>query len=190
MPKRYCLATITSEKFCTGTEVLLYSFLKYNPWFDGDIAIFADALPDEQRRRLSARYPVHWKARGPVVEEKISRLREQVPGLRADLHLRLLSLEVFLLAGYDKVVFLDSDGLCTSDLEAMFRLESPFAAVRDGFSYEDLADRVLKRAGKALIGGQPRYGREGKGWKIRSTQGPWPYPASCFPSKPTCPLPD
>lgn len=159
MKPRYCLATVTSETFATGTEVLLYSFLKSNPWFDGDIVIIIDTLSASARERLSDLYPVSFKTRGGLVEQKITLLRQQVKGLKSDTHLRLLSLEVFLLSGYTKVVFLDSDGLCTGDLRTMFEHPSQFAVANDGFGYEDLIDPMLIKLGKKPIGTEARYGQ-------------------------------
>ncbi|MBL4660133.1 MAG: hypothetical protein JKY19_07240 [Alcanivoracaceae bacterium] len=160
MKPHYCLATVTSETFVTGTEVLLYSFLKCNPWFDGDIVIIIDTLSKQAKARLSDLYPVIFKTRGAVVEQKIVLLRQKVPELRADLHLRLLSLEVFLLSGYHKVVFLDSDGLCTGNLLEMFEHPSQLAAANDGFGYEDLIDPMLEKLGKKTISTKDRYGKK------------------------------
>ena len=36
----YCLCTITDNNFVIGAISMLYSFLKINKWFDGDIVIF------------------------------------------------------------------------------------------------------------------------------------------------------
>jgi lipopolysaccharide biosynthesis glycosyltransferase len=40
----YALATLTDDNYILGTKILIYSFLKYNPWFTGDIVIIFDKL--------------------------------------------------------------------------------------------------------------------------------------------------
>ncbi len=159
MKPSFCLATVTSENFVVGTEVLIYSFLKCNPDFDGDIVIIIDTLSDASQKRLTQLYPITFQKRQPIAEQKIALLREKVPQLRADLHLRLLSLEILLLSSYDKVVFLDSDGLCTGDLSDMFHHPAEFAAVSDGFGYEDLIDPMLQKLGQKTISNPQRYGK-------------------------------
>lgn len=159
MKPSFCLATVTSENFVVGTEVVIYSFLKCNPWFDGDIVIIIDTLSESSQHRLSQLYPIKFVKRQPVAEQKIALLREKVPELRADLHLRLLSLEILMLSSYDKVVFLDSDGLCTGDLSEMFNHRADFAAACDGFGYEDLIDPMLQDLGQAPISNPQRYGK-------------------------------
>ena len=160
MNNKFCLATVTSETFATGTEVLLYSFLKCNPWFKGDIVIIIDTLSKNAQQKLLNLYPVIFKKRSNKVEQKITTLRKKVPTLRADLHLRLLSLEIFLLDGYDKIVFLDSDGLCTGDISEMFHHNSQFAVANDGFGYEDLIDPKLQALGLKTISTKNRYGKK------------------------------
>lgn len=159
MKPALCLATVTSENFVVGTEVLLYSFLKCNPWFDGDIVIIIDTLSDVAKKRLSAFYPVRFQQRQKIAEQKIEKLRTKVPQLRPDLHLRLLSLEILLLSDYEKVVFLDSDGLCTGDLQDMFEHSSAMAVACDGFGYEDLIDPVLENLNQLPISNPARYGK-------------------------------
>ncbi|MFC3032180.1 glycosyltransferase family 8 protein [Pseudoalteromonas fenneropenaei] len=159
MTPKLCLATVTCDRFATGTEVLLYSFLKHNPWFEDDIIIFIDSLSPANRARLTALYPVKFVSRAQDVENAIALLREQLPELRADLHLRLLSLEILRLTEYQRVVFLDSDGLVTGDLTPLFQHKAAFVACRDGFSYEDCADLLLKKAGYPAISQQARYGQ-------------------------------
>jgi len=64
--------TISDAEFSIATEVLLYSFHKYNPGFDGDVLILTDNLPAEHRQRLERFSPVkfeppHGAIAGPVV---------------------------------------------------------------------------------------------------------------------------
>ncbi|OHU89145.1 MULTISPECIES: glycosyltransferase family 8 protein [Pseudoalteromonas] len=145
MKKAYCLATVTCDNFALGTEVLIYSFLKYNPWFDGDIVVFIDHLSSANKARLSAHYPVKFIKRSEQIENATNRLRKHLPTLRADLHLRLLSLEILRLRDYEKLVFLDSDGMCCNNIKEVFDSPNDFLAARDGFAYEHRANELLKK---------------------------------------------
>jgi lipopolysaccharide biosynthesis glycosyltransferase len=40
----FAIATLTDDSYIIGTKILIYSFLKNNPWFDGDICIIYDFL--------------------------------------------------------------------------------------------------------------------------------------------------
>ncbi|CAH9049554.1 hypothetical protein PSECIP111854_00196 [Pseudoalteromonas sp. CIP111854] len=159
MNRPYCLATVTCDNFATGTEILLYSFLKYNAWFNGDIVIFIDKLSSSNQTKLSAHYPVKFIKRTNQVEQAITRLRAHLPQLRSDLHLRLLSIETLRLAQYEKVVFLDSDGMCCKDMHDVFLNTTEFVAARDGFAYEHEANKLLEKSDYPLLQIPNSYGQ-------------------------------
>ncbi|WP_105167588.1 glycosyltransferase family 8 protein [Pseudoalteromonas sp. T1lg23B] len=159
MKKTYCLATVTCDNFVLGTEVLIYSFLKYNAWFAGDIVIFIDHLSSENKARLSAHYPVKFINRSEQIEQATNRLRKHLPQLRADLHLRLLSLEILRLRDYEKLVFLDSDGMCCGDIKEVFEHPSDFLAAPDGFAYEHRANKLLAHTQSPLLAIPKSYGQ-------------------------------
>ncbi|CAM4026739.1 glycosyltransferase family 8 protein [Pseudoalteromonas byunsanensis] len=159
MKKAYCLATVTCDNFALGTEVLIYSFLKYNPWFEGDIVIFIDHLSSTNKTRLNAHYPVKFIERSKQIEQATNRLRNHLPQLRADLHLRLLSLEVLRLRDYEKLVFLDSDGMCCGDIRDVFEHPNEFLAAPDGFAYEHKANKLLANTQSPLLAIPKSYGQ-------------------------------
>ena len=51
---KLCLATVTTEAFVPGTLVMLHSFLKVNPWFEGDLVIIHDGLEPTAHQSLVA----------------------------------------------------------------------------------------------------------------------------------------
>ena len=48
----YAIATVTDTNFLEGTLVLLFSFLKYNTWFTGDIVIVEDDLTLAEKKQF------------------------------------------------------------------------------------------------------------------------------------------
>lgn len=158
MPDKYCIVTITCDDFCVGTEVLLYSFLKYNPWFKGDINIVVADLSDQSRERLMSIYPVKFIAASEQLIAKIEVLRDHFDYLR-DIHLRFYSLEAFHMTGYDKVMYLDSDMYCSGDMKPLFLNEAPLQACLDGFSYEERIVPMIEEAGMQLEATPERYGK-------------------------------
>ena len=161
LPDNYCLITITCDQFAIGTEVLLYSVLKYNPWFSGDINIVIGDLSVQNRARLQAIYPVKFIHAGKALIEKVAVLREHFSYLR-DIHLRFYSLEAFNQRQYDKVVYLDSDMHCAGDIKALFLSQAPLQACLDGYSYEDKIAPIVARAGLTLPVSSERYGQSFK----------------------------
>ena len=60
MKKRYCIATVTDANFLVGAEILFYSFLRNNPWFEGDIVVIHDGLTAGDKARLDPFPNVHF----------------------------------------------------------------------------------------------------------------------------------
>ena len=51
----HCLLTITDDGFVDGTEMLVFSFLRHNPWFQGRILVLVGGTLGEAskaRRRM------------------------------------------------------------------------------------------------------------------------------------------
>lgn len=154
---KYCLVTISDSTFSIASEVLIYSFLKYNPDFDGDILVITDDPSTEFRQRLERIYPVEFVQPDPRLRAAVDTLQEHEPRL-ADIYRRLFTLELFRLADYDRVVYLDSDIYCSGEISELFSRPEPLLACPDGFTF---ADRVRQLIAK----GEPfdaseRYGRQ------------------------------
>ena len=154
----YCLVTITDAAFSIATEVLLYSFLKYNPWFKGDVIVIQDDLPEANRTQLRRVAPVRFREPDPRLRQRAKALSARLPDLPGVFQ-RFYSFEVFRLGGYARAVYLDSDICCVGDVSALFAGDAPLRACPDGFTY---ADRIRAE----LIGGDGespapsiRYGR-------------------------------
>lgn len=114
---KYCLVTVTSESFLPGTLLMIYSFLKCNRWFSGEIVIIHDNLPDESQEMLSCFKRVKYLQVGEEIKEKLRDLARAVPRLQLDTKVdRFYSLEVFRLSGCDQVIFIDSDILLLGNI--------------------------------------------------------------------------
>jgi len=58
---KYCLCTILNDEFVIGYEIMLYSFYKYNNWFNGDILVIHDdnynILSEESQKEILLKFP-------------------------------------------------------------------------------------------------------------------------------------
>lgn len=122
--------------------MLLYSFHKYNPGFEGDVLVITDDLPEEHRSRLEDVSPVRFEAPDPRLREAVSELQTHEPRLEG-IYRRLFSLEVFRLARYERVVYLDSDIYCSGNISPLFQTSHDFMACPDGFTYGDRIRTIL-----------------------------------------------
>lgn len=153
---RNCLVTISDPEFSIGTQVMLYSFTKYNPGFDGDVVVICDALPKAHRERISGVCNAQFVSPDPRLLNAVSRLKGSESRLEG-IYRRLFSLEAFRLSNYERVVYLDSDIYCAGALADLFDTDAPLLACPDGFTYGEQIDARLER--RAERPGE-RYGRE------------------------------
>jgi lipopolysaccharide biosynthesis glycosyltransferase len=155
---KMAIATVTSRDFVPGTLVLIHSFLKHNPWFDGDIVIICDSLEDEQKQ-LSRIFPkVIFKKPGDDLLLRIGHLCRNLPKLLPKRQ-RFYSIEAFNLKGYDKLLFFDGDMLVTSNLSEIFEQQTELMACSDNpYDKQDrIRDRVtFKRLPSDETAGNPQ----------------------------------
>ena len=115
-----CLATATTESFVPGAIVMLGSFLRHHPRFDGDLVIIHDALPQAARDALQALSDrVRFEAVSAKLRDRLAHLAASHPAFAGRVEY-LHSLEAFRLRGYRKVLFYDSDVLIRAPLDALF----------------------------------------------------------------------
>ncbi len=155
---RICFATVTNEAFAVAAEVLLYSFIKFNPWFDGDVVVVETGdLSDQTRERLNNIYPVRFIQSSPELETRMDDLISEIPWLvnkRAHFHV----FELFQLTDYQHIVYVDGDTYCCGDIRELFYREEPFLACPDAFTLRrQLWDRLADHAPEQLPEASP-YG--------------------------------
>ncbi len=151
---RICFATVTNEAFAVAAEVLLYSFIKFNPWFDGDIVVVETGdLSADTRKRLDSIYPVRYVQGSAGLEQRMDELQQAIPWLvnkRAHFHV----FELFRLSEYQHIVYVDGDTYCCGDIRELFYRDEPLLACPDAFTLRrqlwdklgELAPEVLPEA--------------------------------------------
>lgn len=142
----HCLLTITDDGFIDGTEMLVFSFLRHNPWFEGRILVLAGGpLGEASKARLRALADVEFILPGVDLEARVAALTQAIPALRRAAP-RFASLEAFGLVDFERVVYIDSDAFVTGDLSALFfgehLEERPLLASPDGSRYDELLGDV------------------------------------------------
>lgn len=154
----FCFVTITDDAFSIASEVLIYSFLKYNSWFAGDLIVIEDGLSEHARSRLAKLGAVTFLTPDPRLRRQTEALCASVPALQT-IFRRFYSFEVFRLTGYRRVVYLDSDIYCAGNVEALFTRSEPLLACPDGFTYGDRVRALLSDGKEEAPAPQDRYGR-------------------------------
>jgi lipopolysaccharide biosynthesis glycosyltransferase len=151
----HCLTTVTDAEFLPGTVVLLSSFLRHNTWFDGDIVVIHRDLPDDSRRLLE-RFPnVRWHQVGAPLLERIEAITSAHPALERKAPI-FYSLEAFNLCGYDRVLKLDSDILCTGNAAALLETNDVLLACPDQPHFRhQTRDRITYLPHPSSAGGDP-----------------------------------
>lgn len=134
----HCLLTITDDGFIDGTEMLVFSFLRHNPWFAGRILVLAGGpLGDASKARLRALADIEFILPGADLDARVSALTQAIPALKRA-GPRFASLEAFGLVEFERVVYIDSDAFVTGDLSPLFLDPRPLLASPDGSRYDEL----------------------------------------------------
>lgn len=144
-PRSSCVATVVSDPFVYGAIVMLASFRRENPWFDGDFVILHDAtyspLSPKNRELIARAAPnVVFHAVDSSRFDRIFRFAEEVVLTPKRLRAAFLILESFTLDQYERVVTLDSDMIILGSLQLLFQLEHDFCVVR---AYDNVLDLPL-----------------------------------------------
>ena len=115
-----CLFTVATEPFVPGAFVMIGTFLKHHPGFDGDVVVVQDGLSAASREMLQAAFGrLRFEAVSPEMKGRVERLgtvRRLFRGRTASLYY----LEAFRLAGYRKVLCCDSDLLFQGCIAELF----------------------------------------------------------------------
>ncbi|UXI70095.1 glycosyltransferase [Tahibacter amnicola] len=153
--RRHCLVTITDDGFVAGTQMLLFTFLRYNPWFRGTVVVIVGGeLGAAARARLQALTPICFVEPGADLVHRVAQLTRALPGLRVA-GPRFASLEAFGMDAFDRVVYIDSDAFVTGDLSRLFMTDEPLLCCGDGSHY----DALLGDPEAALQANRRRYGK-------------------------------
>lgn len=132
------LITVTDKNFIQGTQIMLYSFLTHNKWYNGDILILSDE-DIEGLLEHEIRFAGHFKFKKIDKEllEKIETLKNKnidyVKNEKA-----FYCLEVFNFLNYKNIICVDSDILFRGSIKEWIDAGHTFSAVGDKPYYKDL----------------------------------------------------
>lgn len=126
MTPRPCIVTMAHGEYRVGTVVMLRSFLRHNPWFDGDLIVVGDEPEDSVLRDYFPR--LRFEPVSPELSHAINRAVELNPRLdryRSSFH----RLELFQLNDkklqYTHVICIDPDMLFLDSIENIFTMDAP-----------------------------------------------------------------
>jgi len=127
---KIAIVTVSSDSFLDGTMVLFRSFLNHNKWFKGDLITIDGGLSKKSKARMADKFNVIVRAPEKEIDVQLDKLISDFPKC-ANRRSRFYSIDAFNINGYDYLLFLDSDVLCTNDVEELFKNNYFFAASPD-----------------------------------------------------------
>ncbi|MEM6396009.1 MAG: glycosyltransferase [Bacteroidota bacterium] len=157
--RRQAVVTICTPNFVPGTLLMVYTFRKYNPWWQGKFIVLVDQPTPEMEKHLTYLPGIELH---PIGDEL---LRRSIDVAEADhtgkvFQSHFYSLELFNLKGYDKLFYVDSDMLILGSFHELFLLPDPMVCVGDGFHYKDKL-----REGASYNTYKPKFWQsKSKGW--------------------------
>jgi len=115
------LVTVIDKRYFLGGLVMIYSFVKNNPWFKGDIIIIADDLPKYMKEALSLFPNVRWTGIDSELKDRLTLFNRVSPEYTSSPQ-KFNKLMAFGFTEYEKLLFLDADVLCCGDLSDLFSM--------------------------------------------------------------------
>jgi lipopolysaccharide biosynthesis glycosyltransferase len=116
--------------FFHGLDVMLWSFLRHNPRFEGDILVLDGGLAGRHRKLLESRYGARFVAPDPRVADAADSIAGRNPAF-AKKKKGFCGLQAYQPRDYDRVVWIDADILCAGDCRELFDTAAPLAACPD-----------------------------------------------------------
>lgn len=125
------LVSVTSRNYLPGTAVMLHSFLRTNPWFDGDILLFQDDLTDADKERLRTAFDrVSFPDISPELTQSIHTLTRSHTRLASRAR-RFFSLDAFAPHYSGTSLFCDGDMLFLEDISEFAQYPGALVACGD-----------------------------------------------------------
>lgn len=155
---RIALVTVCTPNFIRGTQTLFHTFRKHHAALDIDFIVICDQGLEPFKKAFRGFNPQFHLVSDELIEAIHHFERESnTQGIQTSA--RFYSLELFRLAQYDKVLFMDSDMICQAGFEGLFESKDDFYACPDRLYYQGLTRdydtfEVLRPdtvAGKKLI---------------------------------------
>ena len=145
--KKYCFCTLSDDKFIKGTQVLLFSFLRFNKWFNGDIIVFYNTdfsnLSHKSKNDLLKIYKNIQFINCQKLEYQQIKIKYQNTNKQRFIQ-SLLTFEIYDLENYDRVVFMDSDILILGDIHKVFDNKHHFIGTEDDRNNYNAKSKLYK----------------------------------------------
>ena len=125
------LISVTSRDYLPGTAVMLHSFIRTNPWFDGDILLLQDDLEDTDKDRLSTAFD---RVSFPDISLELTRSIDALTAAHTHLKSRtrrFFSLEAFAPHYAGTNLFCDGDMLFCGDISGFVEHSGALVACGD-----------------------------------------------------------
>ena len=153
----FALCTISSDRYVNGTATMIHSFLRTNPWFSGDIVVFySSKLSPLSDKGMKSILKINDKIKFKKVDDSCydnmyKHFKSRIPIKR---EVRALRFETFVLGGYEKVMYADSDMLFLGSVEEMFNQDYGITITRDGWGGRVFTDPIkCVKNGVSMSGG-------------------------------------
>lgn len=130
----HCLVTVTTESYAQWSMTMIFSFLKSNDWFKGDVIVICDELSENTKGRFGIFPQLKFVKPSDRLIENVINLSNHIPGFKGIASM-FYSLELFNFTGYKKVLFLDSDILVVKSVKEIFEHDKPFIASAESCWY-------------------------------------------------------
>jgi lipopolysaccharide biosynthesis glycosyltransferase len=139
--EKYCIVTVTTESYSQWTMTMIFSFLRSNEWFVGDIIVISNDLTEETSEMFAVFNNLIIKKPSDRLIGKVANLSNQIPGFK-NIASMFYSLELFNLKGYKKVLFLDSDMLVIQSVREVLDFDARFVACVESCWYSGMGRKV------------------------------------------------
>lgn len=146
---RQCIFMVVNNAFALGAAITLYSFLKNNPWYDGDIIIGCGVdegmgLTEENREMLLNLY--HSLSIVELSFKDFYNIYDNLVPIAqggTGFEMTVYKFHLFRLSGYERVVVFDADMLIIGDIKEIFEKNIEFGALYE-VKNEDFSNDVYK----------------------------------------------
>lgn len=140
--RNIALATVVTEDFLLGAQVMIASFLRHNHWFDGEIIVFHRDLAETSQKklcRLSGRVSI--RTIGSALVQRMDAV-SAAAGWNDNKAMQFASFETFALEGFERVIFCDSDLLFLGSIGELLAGDAALVVCGDGAFFRGNARRL------------------------------------------------
>jgi lipopolysaccharide biosynthesis glycosyltransferase len=112
---------------------MLFSFLKNNSWFLGDILVISSDISVNSKNKLKVFPRLNIVSPSIQLQQRLDGLCNEMPAFRNRIA-RFYSLEIFRFHAYERVLYLDSDMIVVRNISELLELNNGLYACRDWYT--------------------------------------------------------